>query len=49
MSSNMTIPAITHLFPSAAPFIAENLRSKRQIWHGYAYDGYYGYGLYVYK
>ncbi|CAG9529601.1 unnamed protein product [Cercopithifilaria johnstoni] len=45
MSSNMTVPAITHLFTSAAPFIVENFRNKRQSWYDYRYDNYYGYGF----
>ncbi|KAL3997712.1 hypothetical protein ACH3XW_12050 [Acanthocheilonema viteae] len=45
MSSNMTIPAVTHLFTSAVPFIVENFRNKRQLWQSYGYDNYYGYGF----
>ncbi|VDK86627.1 unnamed protein product [Litomosoides sigmodontis] len=45
MSSNVTIPVTAHLSTSALPFIVESIRNKRQIWHGYGYDSYFGYGF----
>uniref|UniRef100_A0A0R3RV11 Caveolin n=1 Tax=Elaeophora elaphi TaxID=1147741 RepID=A0A0R3RV11_9BILA len=45
MSSNVTVPTITHSLTSAVPFIIENFRNKRQLWLGYDYDSYYGYGF----
>ncbi|KAK6105140.1 hypothetical protein QQG55_19085 [Brugia pahangi] len=47
MSPNMTtISAITNSLTSTVPsFIVENFRNKRQFWHDYSYDSYYGYGF----
>uniref|UniRef100_A0A915PWJ7 Uncharacterized protein n=1 Tax=Setaria digitata TaxID=48799 RepID=A0A915PWJ7_9BILA len=48
MSSNMTIATITHLLTSATTtttFVIQNYRGKRQLWNGYGYESYYGYGF----
>ncbi|EJW72055.1 hypothetical protein WUBG_17037 [Wuchereria bancrofti] len=50
MSSNVTISDVTNSLTSAlSSVIVENFRNKRQLWHDYNYNSYYGYGFHWHR